>query len=97
MMSATVDTDQKGRVLCGGCKEPILADDLGGVGKGKDGREVWFHSALPCILAVSDMGILDNRHESDLKAIGREIKHGRPAIIKTLTEPPAGNPGSYEF
>lgn len=79
------------RIKCGGCNKPILLNDLGGVGRAVNGAEVWFHNAITCILAVSAVTIPE--HAQELTRIGKELKHGRPATSKKLSEPPF-NPDS---
>ena len=82
--------------LCAGCNE-LMGDDIGGVGKAKNGREVWFHSALACILAIST--ILTEEHATETRRMGKELKNGTPTTTnEKLTEyKPNFKTGSYEF
>lgn len=63
------------RILCIGCDEPILADELGGVGKAENGGEAWFHSNIACMLSAADH--MTSTHANELKGIARG-KHPKP-------------------
>lgn len=91
------EKDEQGRILCEACKEPIHIDDIGGVGRAKSGKEVWFHNALPCILAIST--ILTEEHATEARRMGKELKNGTPTTTnEKLTEyKPNFKTGSYEF
>lgn len=84
-------------VLCAGCEKPIHVDDLGGVGRGKNGQELWFHSALPCILAITPL--LTEEHATETRRMGKELKNGQTATTneKLTIYKPTGKGGSYEY
>lgn len=74
-VASRIDPETR-RILCVGCDQPILADDLGGVGKAEGGGEAWFHSALPCMLSASDH--LITNHANELRGIAKGKTHSKP-------------------
>ncbi len=56
---------ETGRILCAGCEQPILSDDLGGFGKSQDGGEAWFHSGLPCMMSAASHMV--SNHATELR------------------------------
>ena len=76
-IASAIDPETR-RLLCVGCEQPILAEDLGGVGRAEGGGEAWFHNFLPCMLAASEHMI--STHSNELKGIarGRAPKPDKP-------------------
>lgn len=72
-VASSIEPDTR-RILCIGCEQPILAEELGGVGAAEGGGEAWFHGSLPCMLAAADH--MKATHANELRSIakGKEPK-----------------------
>jgi hypothetical protein len=57
-------TNEKGQILCYGCKQPIHIDHFAGAVMTDDGEE-FVCDALPCLLAVKELGEENDSSQSD--------------------------------
>ena len=65
MIKTTEDVKKNKRIKCHFCGKPIKIEHWGGVAN-EDGKEIWFHNWLPCLIQHSELSTKKKKISSKL-------------------------------